>query len=115
MEMQHSGEATGGPRAGRATWVGLFVSLFGILIIRSAAGWIAPHPGPTAVLLRELVTLGTAAGLLLLVRYWEKRPLTSIGIGTSALGTSSFRPVRGSRVRSGAANELRRRRAGGSI
>lgn len=88
METQHGNEPTGGSRVGGATWLGLFVSLLGILIIRSAAGWIAPHPGPTAVLLRELVTLGTAAGLLLLVRYWEKRPLTSIGIGTSALWKS---------------------------
>ena len=70
------------------TWVGLFVSLFGMLIIRTAVERLAPNPGPRVVLIRELVYLATAAGLLLLVRLGEKRPLTSVGIGTSPVSKS---------------------------
>ncbi|HXY25843.1 MAG TPA: type II CAAX endopeptidase family protein [Candidatus Acidoferrum sp.] len=66
-------------------WIGLFASLFGMLMIR----WIIPRlfPGPQSpqsVLTREVGHYCLAASLLLLVRFGEKRSLRTIGIGTSA-------------------------------
>jgi uncharacterized protein len=70
-----------------ATWVGLVVALFGMLVIRGLIQWIFPDAHqPSVVLLREVVYFAAAGGLLLLVKLWEKRPLSSIGIGTSSVG-----------------------------
>jgi membrane protease YdiL (CAAX protease family) len=72
-----------------ATWIGLFVSLFGMLIIRSVVLRVAVDPRhPSTVLIRELVYFAAATGLLLLVKFWEKKPLSSIGIGTASAGKS---------------------------
>jgi uncharacterized protein len=72
-----------------ATWIGLFVSLFGMLIIRSLVMRVAVDPRhPSTVLIRELVYFAAATGLLLLVKFWEKKPLSSIGIGTASAGKS---------------------------
>lgn len=65
------------------TWVGLFISLFGIVIIRQAFRAITPEPGPMLVLAREICIFLAAGGLLWLVRRGEGLPLRSIGIGTS--------------------------------
>lgn len=79
--------AATGSRA--ATWIGLFVSLFGMLIIRSVILRVAADPRqPSVVLIRELLYFVTAVGLLLLVKFWEKKPLSSIGIGTASAGKS---------------------------
>ena len=72
-----------------ATWLGLFVSLFGMLIIRSVILRVATDPRhPSVVLVRELLYFAAATGLLLLVKFWEKKPLSSIGIGTASAGKS---------------------------
>jgi membrane protease YdiL (CAAX protease family) len=76
-------------RASRfATWLGLGISLFGMLVIRQAFRAITPEPGPGLSLARE-ACMFTAAGLLLwIVRRAEGLPWTSIGIGTSPLWKS---------------------------
>jgi uncharacterized protein len=66
-----------------ATWIGLFLSLFGMLIVRQAIRVAFPAGGTGATALREGLHLGLAAVLLLLVTLGEKQPLTSIGLGTS--------------------------------
>lgn len=72
-----------------ATWIGLFFSLFGMLIIRSVILRVATDPRqPSVVLVRELIYFAAATGLLLLVKFWEKKPLSSIGIGTTSAGKS---------------------------
>jgi uncharacterized protein len=68
----------------KPAWGGLLLSLFGMLGIR----WLILHfsadpRGPHAVFIRELLYFALALVLLLLVRFKEKRPLSSIGIGTS--------------------------------
>jgi membrane protease YdiL (CAAX protease family) len=74
-----SSQARGKP----ATWIGLFVSLFGMLIIRQVFRQISPEPGPGLVLLKEGITFAAAVFLLWLVRRWEGQPLRSIGLGTA--------------------------------
>ncbi len=71
-----------------ATWLGLFISLFGIVIIRQAFRAITPEPGPGLELAREICIFLSAAGLVWLVRRGECLPLRSIGIGTSPLWKS---------------------------
>jgi membrane protease YdiL (CAAX protease family) len=79
--------AATGSRA--ATWTGLFVSLFGMLIIRSVILRVATDPRHASVILiRELLYFSAATGLLLLVKFWEKKPLASIGIGTASAAKS---------------------------
>jgi uncharacterized protein len=67
-----------------ATWIGLFISLFGMLIVRQVirAAFPAGRIGPTA--LREALHFAIAVVLILVVTRLEKLPLTSIGLGTSA-------------------------------
>jgi membrane protease YdiL (CAAX protease family) len=66
-----------------ATWVGLFISLFGMLLIRQVFRTISLTPGTSLVIARETLMFASAGVLLLLVTRWEKLPLTSIGLGTS--------------------------------
>ncbi|MGA2354941.1 MAG: type II CAAX endopeptidase family protein [Terriglobales bacterium] len=76
-------------RAGKtATWIGLAVSLFSMLIIRQAFLAITPEPGATLVLAREACMFASAGVLVWLVRKREGLPLTSIGLGTSPLWKS---------------------------
>jgi uncharacterized protein len=70
------------PRS-RSTWVGLFISLFGMLLIRQATRMVLPAGSVMSVSIREALYLASALGLLLLVTRLEKLPLTSIGLGTS--------------------------------
>jgi len=76
--------------AGRAavTWLGLFISLFGMIIIRQAFRAITPEPGTALTLAREACQFLSAGALLWLVRRGEGLPLRSIGIGTSPLWKS---------------------------
>ena len=71
-----------------ATWVGLFLSLFSMLIIRQVARLIAPDPGPGGVFLKEILIWVSAGTLLWLIAKKERLPLSSIGIGTSKLWKS---------------------------
>src|SRR5205823_671317 len=74
------------PKTATATWVGLFLSLFSMLIIRQVSSVIVPNPGPNIVFAKELLIWLSAGTLLWLVRKKEGLPLTSIGIGTSPWG-----------------------------
>jgi membrane protease YdiL (CAAX protease family) len=74
--------ATPKPRTS-AAWVGLFISLFGMLLIRQVFRLISLTPGASLAIAREILMFASAAVLLLVVTGWEKLPLTSIGLGTS--------------------------------
>jgi membrane protease YdiL (CAAX protease family) len=65
------------------TWVAVIFCLFIILPIREVIRLIWPEPTTASVALREGLILASAAGLLLFIRYIEKLPFTSVGIGTS--------------------------------
>ena len=71
------------PQNASRTWVALTLALFVILPIREVANRISPQPNTGAALLRELLILACAAGLLWYIHSVEKLPFTSIGIGTS--------------------------------
>jgi membrane protease YdiL (CAAX protease family) len=72
----------------RVTWLGLFFSLFSLIIIRQCFRAITPEPGTALTLTREACMFASAAGLVWLVRRRERLPLRSIGIGTSPLWKS---------------------------
>jgi len=76
--------------AGRnaVTWLGLFISLFAMPVIRQAFLAVTRDPGPGLTLARECCLFLSAGALLWLVRRGEGLPLRSIGIGTSPLGKS---------------------------
>ncbi len=66
-----------------ATWIGLFLSLLGLLLIRQTVSYFAPTLTFTATIWRESLMWASAVALLVLVRRSEGQPLTSIGLGTS--------------------------------
>jgi membrane protease YdiL (CAAX protease family) len=72
----------------RATWLGLCLSLFSMILIRQGFRAISPEPGMSLVLAREACMFASAAVLIWLVRRREKLPLRSIGIGTSPVWKS---------------------------
>lgn len=66
-----------------ATWLGLFLSLFGVVIIRGAFRFFMPDMPVAAVAWKETLIWVIAAALLVLIRRGERLPLRSIGLGTS--------------------------------
>src|SRR4029077_4448305 len=63
------------------TWLGLFVALFGILIVRAAVyAFYPPYSFPAAIWRESLNWLCTIA-LLLIIRFGERLPFRSVGFG----------------------------------
>lgn len=67
-----------------ATWVGLFLALFSMIIIRDIFRRFAPDAGPGFIILKESLTFATAGIVLWILRFREGEPLRSIGLGTSS-------------------------------
>lgn len=65
------------------TWIGLFISLFGFIALRLTFRAFGVSNSITADLCRELVVWMMAAFLILLVRFGEGLPLSSIRLGTA--------------------------------
>ena len=65
-----------------ATWLGLFISLFGFIALRLAFRAFGASGSITADLWREFAVWTMAAFLIVLVRYGEGLPLSSIRLGT---------------------------------
>jgi membrane protease YdiL (CAAX protease family) len=76
------------PRTSSVTWVGMFIALFGLLIVRSIAARYNPGSAFSAALEREALMWGCVVTLLLIVRKGEHQTWTSIGIGTSSVKQS---------------------------
>ena len=70
-------------RISRATWVGLFLSLFVMLLVRQSVSYFWPTLTFTAAIWKETLLWVSAITLLLIIRRGERLPLTSIGLGTS--------------------------------
>jgi uncharacterized protein len=83
-------EQPGAPRTGVSsiTWVGLFIALFGMLLVRQAINFHWPSPTFDSALAKELGNWLCAAVLILIIAKGERLPFTSIGIGTAPLGKS---------------------------
>ena len=70
------------------TWVGLFIALFGILIVRAAVyAFYPPHSFPAAAR-RESLNWVCAIALLLIIRFGERLPFRSVGIGRATVKSS---------------------------
>jgi uncharacterized protein len=78
-----SDEPVTASRISTATWIGLFLSLFGVVIIRQAFRFFTPDMPVTAVAGKETLIWVSAAALLVLIRRGEQLPFRSIGLGTS--------------------------------
>ena len=77
-----SSSATGS-KTSPVTWVGLFIALFGILIVRWAVSVFYPGFSFTGTLWKESLIWLCVIGLLLIIRRGECLPFSSVGIGTS--------------------------------
>ena len=71
-----------------ATWVGLFIALFGILIIRATVYLFYPPYSFPAALWRESLNWLCAIALLLIIRFGERLPFRSVGIGRTTIKSS---------------------------
>ena len=70
-------------KTSRATWAGLFLSLFAMVIIRQAFVFFAPEITFASAILKEVLIWTSAAALLVIIRRGEGLPMQSIGLGTS--------------------------------
>jgi membrane protease YdiL (CAAX protease family) len=75
-------------KSSTATWIGLFIALFGILIVRWVAGRFFPGFALTAMLWKESFIWLCVIALILVIRYGEHLPLRSINLGTAPLRAS---------------------------
>jgi membrane protease YdiL (CAAX protease family) len=66
-----------------ATWIGLFIALFGMLIVRQTVSHFWPTLTFTAALWKESLIWLCAIIVLVIILRGEHLPLSSIGIGTS--------------------------------
>ena len=67
------------------TYLGLFVALFGILIIRAAVYAFYPPFSFSAAIWRESFNVVCAIALLLIIRFGERLPFRSVGFGQATL------------------------------
>jgi CAAX protease family protein len=65
------------------TWLGLFIALFGLLVVRQTISYFLPALATSTWICRELLNWSCAIVLLFVIRRGERLPLTSVGIGTS--------------------------------
>jgi membrane protease YdiL (CAAX protease family) len=78
-----SDKAASPAKVSRATWIGLFLSLFSLLLIRQAVSHFWPTLNFTAALWKESLIWASAIVLLILVRRGERLPFSSMGLGRS--------------------------------
>jgi hypothetical protein len=74
----------------RATWLGLFLSLFAMLVIRQAFVFFVPEITLVSAILKEALIWASAAALLFIIRRGEHLPFRSIGLGTCRWWMSLF-------------------------
>jgi membrane protease YdiL (CAAX protease family) len=70
-------------KVSRATWAGLFISLFAMLVIRQLVAFFVPGITFTSAVLKEALIWVSAVTLLVIIRRGEYLPLRSIGLGTA--------------------------------
>jgi len=71
-----------------ATWVGLFIALFGILIVRAAVYAFYPPYSLPAAAWRESLNWLCAIALVLIIHFGERLPFRSVGIGRASIKSS---------------------------
>jgi|ERR1044071_2559901 membrane protease YdiL (CAAX protease family) len=75
-------------RPGPVTWLGLFIALFGMLIVRQLVNYGWPNPTFVSALIKEAGMWLIAIVLLVIIKAGERLPLSSIGLGTTRWGKS---------------------------
>ena len=70
------------------TWLGLFLALFGMLIVRGIVNHYWPTPDFASAVIKEAGMWVVAVLLLLVIKFGERLPLSSIGFSTARLGKS---------------------------
>jgi membrane protease YdiL (CAAX protease family) len=65
------------------TWLGLFIALFGMLIVRQVVNQLWPDPTFASAVIKEAGMWLVAVILLVIIRVGEGLPLSSIGLGTA--------------------------------
>jgi membrane protease YdiL (CAAX protease family) len=78
-----SGETASPTKVSPDTWVGLFLSLFAMLLVRQSVSYFWPTLTFTAAIWKETLLWVSAITLLFIICRGERLPLTSIGLGTS--------------------------------
>jgi CAAX protease family protein len=66
-----------------ATWIGLVLSLFAMLLIRYAFVFLVPEMTVASAILKETLIWASAAALLVIIRRGEHLSFKSIGLGTA--------------------------------
>jgi membrane protease YdiL (CAAX protease family) len=70
-------------KTSRATWAGLFVSLFAMVVIRQVFVFFVPEITFASAVLKEALIWVSAVVLLVIIRRGERLPMRSIGLGTA--------------------------------
>ena len=70
-------------KVSRATWAGLFISLFAMLVIRQVVAFFVPGTTFASAVLKEVLIWVSAVTLLVIIRRGEHLPMRSIGLGTA--------------------------------
>ncbi len=76
------------PRPSAVTWFGIFLALFGLLIVRSIATRYNSGSDFSIALEREALMWSCVVALILIIRKGEHQTWDSIGIGTSSVKQS---------------------------
>jgi membrane protease YdiL (CAAX protease family) len=71
------------PKVSPATWIGLLLSLFAMVVIRQAFVFFVPEITLGSAILKETLIWASAAALLLIIRRGERLSMRSIGLGTA--------------------------------
>ena len=70
-------------KVSRATWAGLAISLFAMVVIRQVLMFFAPEVTFGSAVLKEALIWVSAVTLLVIIRRGERLPMRSIGLGTA--------------------------------
>jgi membrane protease YdiL (CAAX protease family) len=70
-------------KVSRATWAGLTISLFAMVVIRQAFVFFVPEPTFASAILKEALIWLNAVALIVIIRRGEHLPMRSIGLGTA--------------------------------
>src|SRR6266446_9741327 len=66
-----------------ATWMGLFLSLFAMVVIRQAFAVFVPDIRFASAIVKETLIWASAAALVGIILRGERLPMRSIGLGTA--------------------------------
>jgi membrane protease YdiL (CAAX protease family) len=73
-----------------ATWMGLFICLFAMVVIRQVFVFFVPDITFASAILKETLIWASAAALVVIIRRGERLPMRSIGLGTASWRVSIF-------------------------